>query len=48
MNRFAKWIVRGVLLAAGLFFLIFGLLNEGFRDVMNKAVVVCLECIGIG
>ena len=25
-----------------------GLLDGGWRDVMNKAIFICYECIGIG
>ena len=43
-----RGILQGILLAAGLFLLIFGLLQDGFRDTMNKAVLICFECMGIG
>lgn len=39
-----KW---GVLLTAVLF-LVVGLLNREYREVLRKAVAICLECIGIG
>jgi hypothetical protein len=29
-------------------FIIIGLLNKEYITVMNKAVRICLECIGIG
>lgn len=48
MKEYEKWILRGVLGAASLFLLIFGLAEGGFQDVMNKATLICLECIGIG
>lgn len=34
--------------AAGIFFLAAGLLRGEFADVLQKAVRICLECIGIG
>lgn len=37
-----------VLLFLGLVFLALGLSQGGYRDTFRKAVMVCLECIGIG
>lgn len=37
-----------LLLAAGVVFLCVGVSQGGYRDTFNKAVRVCLECIGIG
>jgi len=39
---------RLLLLATGILLLLLGLNAGGFRDLMNKAVRVCYECIGIG
>jgi len=36
------------LLAFGALFLALGLCQGEYRDTLNKAVRVCLECIGIG
>ena len=35
-----------ILLAVGM--LSGGLLTGGYNDVLSKAVVICMECIGIG
>ena len=35
-----------LLLALG--FTVYGLLDGGFSDVLNKARMICYECIGIG
>ncbi len=35
-------------LAAALAMLVYGALCGGFPDVLNKAVKICYECIGIG
>lgn len=43
-----KLILRILLLCTGVSFIIIGLLNSGFKDVMAKAIRICLECIGIG
>lgn len=36
------------LLVLGAVFLWVGISQGGYRDAFNKAVHVCLECIGIG
>ncbi len=48
MKERKKWILWGVLLTVALFLIVFGLVRGGFQDVMNKATLICLECIGIG
>ncbi len=32
----------------GIFFLLIGFWNEQFTEIYRKAVMICLECIGIG
>lgn len=32
----------------GVLFLMMGLLEEQYADIYRKAVMICLECIGIG
>ena len=39
---------RLCLLAAGLVLVIAGICNKDYIDVMNKAIRICYECIGIG
>lgn len=36
------------LLAVALAFIAIGALNGEYREVLGKAVRICLECIGIG
>jgi len=43
-KRRLPWIVLGVSLGL----LIVGLLMGEYRAVLEKAVIVCLDCIGIG
>jgi hypothetical protein len=43
-----KTVISAVLLAAGIALVTAGLLQGGYRDVLNKAVQICMECIGIG
>lgn len=35
-------------LCIGIFCLTMGLFNDQFTDIMRKAIMICLECIGIG
>lgn len=44
----AAKIVRGIILIAAVALLISGFLTGGHKDVRNKAVRICYECIGIG
>lgn len=48
MKRKSIIISRLVSLAAGLGMLGFGIADNGARAVLQKAIRVCLECIGIG
>lgn len=41
-------IVRLMIAVAGIVALTFGLLQGGYQDTLQKAVRICLECIGIG
>ncbi|WP_217958510.1 CD1871A family CXXC motif-containing protein [Acutalibacter muris] len=40
--------VRYGLLALAIAFIVIGLLGRGHIEVLQKAVKICLECIGIG
>ncbi|MCL2698081.1 MAG: thioredoxin [Oscillospiraceae bacterium] len=44
MNKIA----RTLILITGLVFIVLGIWHDEPADIMNKAVTVCLECIGIG
>lgn len=44
-SRVPTWIV-GV--AIGFCLLVLGAFNDQFADIYRKAVMICLECIGIG
>ena len=44
-NRSPFWLIGVVI---GLIFLGIGLYEKQFVDIYRKAVMICLECIGIG
>lgn len=48
MFRAKKTIVQGLLIAAGIAMVCFGALRGEAGAVLNKAIRLCLECVGIG
>ena len=40
-----QYFKKGILIAA---IVLAGLCENGFRDIRNKAIRICYECIGIG
>ena len=40
--------LRWILLAAGIFLLVYGFFTGGTQDVLTKAVNICTECVGLG
>lgn len=43
-----KYLITAACLALAALLITLGLMDGGYRDVMNKAVYLCYECIGIG
>ena len=43
--KIPKWSIGVVL---GAVFLVLGALSDQFMEIYRKAVMICLECIGIG
>ena len=41
-------LIRGVVLAAGSAFLLWGYFTGGTVDVLTKAINICTECVGLG
>ena len=42
------WIARGVLACAAVALIIVGICNGGMMDVLQKAINICTQCIGLG
>ncbi|MBE6586746.1 MAG: hypothetical protein E7645_09580 [Ruminococcaceae bacterium] len=42
------WIVRGCVFAAAITLIVLGIFNDGMNDVLQKAIRICTECIGLG
>ncbi len=42
-----KYIRKGILISA-IFMLVMGIIRNETRDVINKSIQICYECIGIG
>ena len=43
-----NWIVTTCLLSAGFLMIFLGVLREEHQTVLDKAIKICLECMGIG
>lgn len=41
-------LMRAVMLLVGVLLLVYGIYEGDFSDIMNKAIRICYECIGIG
>ena len=41
-------VIRAVILVIALVLVVVGFINGGYIDVLNKAIRICYECIGIG
>ena len=48
MKKKIKIILSVILLLAAAGLVTYGVINGGYKDVKNKAVRICNECIGIG
>lgn len=47
-SKITVWVIRGIILAVAVTFILLGIFNGGADDVLGKAVNICTECIGLG
>ena len=47
-KRGALLAVRGAVFLLCVLFIVLGVLNNGMKDVLEKAIKICTECIGLG
>lgn len=48
IHKYKIWILRGALGCVFLAFFIVGILNGGMYELLQKAIKICKECIGLG
>ena len=48
MKKILKYKIYILLLIVAIAFIVIGIITGQHTDVMNKAIRICLECIGIG
>ncbi len=47
-QKFQKRVLQFLLLALSIVLIIMGVMRGEARTVLQKAIIICLECIGIG
>ncbi|MBR5602167.1 MAG: thioredoxin [Clostridia bacterium] len=48
MPGYAIIVVRVALILVAVLMIVFGIFNGGMNDVLQKAIMICTECIGLG
>lgn len=48
LPRYAIFVCQTVLIVAAVTMIVLGILNGGMNDVLQKAIKICTECIGLG
>ena len=47
-SGYAVWLIRGAVFLVAIVFIVLGIVNGGNEDVLEKAIRICTECIGLG
>ncbi len=48
LPAYTTFVLRAVLLTAAIVMIVLGIFNGGMNDVLQKAIKICTECIGLG
>ena len=48
MSKPIRLIIPAVIFTAGIVLMVLGILRGELHEIYHKAIVLCLECIGIG
>ena len=48
MSRRSRFVLPAILMAVGAAMIVLGVLSGELTAILNKAIRICLECIGIG
>jgi len=48
MSKPIRIIIPTVIFVVGIVLMVFGILRGELHEIYHKAIVICLECIGIG
>ena len=48
MKKYRNWIAPVCFLSAGFLMIVLGILRGEHQTVLEKAIKICLECMGIG
>lgn len=48
MDRSKKWIIQIIILFLAVWMMAYGVYRGEVSIVLNKAINICLECIGLG
>jgi len=47
-SKTSKFVLPVIILSAGIFMMMLGILRGELQMIYQKAILICMECIGIG